>query len=504
MATTANTRLADELIAAVGAEHVLLDDEARTFFSHDLSVDQLEIAAVVVQPGSTAEVAAVVRAATAAGAAVVPRGGGMSYSHGYVPKRPGSVLLDLRRLNSVEVNSEDMYVVAGAGATWESIYLAAAAQGVRAPYWGPMSGRFATVGGTLSQGSLFWGSARYGYSADQVRGLEVVLADGATIRTGSWAHRNSTPFTRYYGPDLSGLFLGDTGALGIKTRASLKLVPFPPCSAAATFGFDTPEAFAAAIAEMARLGLASELFGFDPAYNDVFAEIGFGFLRGAGWTLNAVVEGVDDTLVDVALELLVAAAERHGGRRFEASLPLAIRADPYGSVELGFASPDGELMLPIHAIVPLSGAAPLIRRVEAWVDEQRPLLEANGIRTVFLSCIAGTDFLYEPVFYWQDALDAPRVERFKLIERPDLLERWLPNPPRPEARAIALRLRHELADVLTALGATHMQIGKFYDYRGSLEPATFATLAALKAALDPRGLVNPGSLGLDKEGTTWQ
>lgn len=500
MAAGTVAALADALRGVVGEEHVLLGDAERAFHSHDLSVTQLEVAAAVVRPGTTEEVAEAVRAARAAGAAVVPRGGGMSYTHGYTPSRPGSVLLDLRRLDTVEVHADDMFAVAGAGATWESVYLATSALGVRAPYWGPMSGRYATVGGTLSQGSLFWGSARYGTSADQVRGLEVVLGDGSTIRTGAWAHRASSPFTRYYGPDLTGLFLNDTGALGIKTRASLKLVPFPEASAAASYAYADAESFTAAIGAVARLGVASELFGFDPVYNDVFAGLGFAFLQGAGWTLNAVVEGPDDALVEAGLAAVAAAAEAHGGRSLDASLPLAIRADPYGSPELGFASPDGELMLPIHGIVPLSRALGLIGRCTAWEAEHRAELDRHGIRLVYLSCMAGTDFLYEPVFYWHDALDTPRTERFALIERTDLVERWGPRPARPEAREAALRLRRSLAATLTSFGATHLQIGKFYDYRGSLEPETFALLAAVKAALDRDGIVNPGSLGLDLQG----
>ena len=497
MSGAAAQGLADALRRVVGEEHVLLDDAERAFHSHDLSVAQLEVAAAVVRPGSAAEVAGVVRAAREAGAAVVPRGGGMSYTHGYTPARAGSVLLDLRRLTGVEVHAEDSYAVAGAGATWEQVYLACSEHGVRAPYWGPMSGRYATVGGTLSQGSLFWGSGRYGYSGQQVLGLEVVLGDGRLVRTGSWAHRAGTPFTRYYGPDLGGLFLNDTGAMGIKTAVAIKLVPFPTASAAASFAYGQDAgAFTRAFGAVARLGVASELFGFDPDYNDVFAGLGFGFLEGAGWTLNVVVEGIDDAMVEAQLASAVAAAEAAGGRGLDASLPLVIRADPYGSPELGFASPLGELMLPIHAIVPLSKAEGLIALCDRWAAEHRAQIEQHGMRLVYLACASGSDFLYEPVFYWHDALDEPRRRRFAQIQRDDLLARWGANPPRPEAREAALRLRRDLADTLTAFGSTHLQIGKFYDFEGSLEPATFAVLEQLKAALDPARIVNPGSLGL--------
>ena len=91
-----------------------------------------------------------------------------------------------------------------------------------------MSGFSPTVGGALSQGSVFLGSTRHGTSAESTLSLDVVLADGSLLQTGSASGvKRPSPFFRTYGPDLTGLFLGDAGALGIKARATLQLIPFP-------------------------------------------------------------------------------------------------------------------------------------------------------------------------------------------------------------------------------------------------------------------------------------
>ena len=125
------------------------------------------------------------RLVAAAGYPLIPRGGGMSYTKSYVPERPESVLFDMRSMNGiVEINTDDMYVTVEAGCTWKQLYEALQPRGVRTPYYGPLSGMYATVGGTLSQNSLFWASGIYHTAADSCIGLEVVLANGEILHTG--------------------------------------------------------------------------------------------------------------------------------------------------------------------------------------------------------------------------------------------------------------------------------------------------------------------------------
>ncbi len=109
-----------------------------------------QVAGAVARPGSTEELAAALKAIAPAGLPIVPRGGGMSYTDGYLPRQPDSIMVDLLRLNRVlEVNPEDCYVTVEAGATWKELCDALEPHGVRTPYFGPLSGLRATIGGAL-------------------------------------------------------------------------------------------------------------------------------------------------------------------------------------------------------------------------------------------------------------------------------------------------------------------------------------------------------------------
>ena len=486
--------IADTLAGIVGAANVIADDSGRTFYSTDLSYTQPEVAVAVVSPGSSEEVAAIVRVANEAGHPVVARGGAMSYTRTFVPAKPNTVLLDMRRMNKVvEVNPEDMYVVAEAGVTWEQLYLACAEHGVRTPFWGTLSGRFATVGGALSNNALFFGSTKYGSAAESVLGLEVVLAGGKTIRTGSWAHRNGTPFTRYYGPDLTGSFIADTGALGIKTQASLKLVQMPQASVGFAYSVPSFDASNELCLEIAKLGIATEVYGFDPLYNGVFADLGFSFLKGLDWTVFGIVDGADDATAEAGAAVVEALAAQLGATAIDPSVPMAVRADPFGAVRSVLMGPKGEVWMPIHGIFPKSKAKAAADAAVAYFEKEAATIEKCDIKLSLLTLASGTDFIFEPSFYWFDELGKFRLEKIE----PEWADKWKDIPYVEEVRTEALRMRRELAAIFDELGAVHLQIGKWYEFQSQVDPAYAEMLLALKRTLDPQGLINPGSLGIE-------
>ncbi|MBN8281541.1 MAG: FAD-binding oxidoreductase, partial [Gammaproteobacteria bacterium] len=157
----------------VGQDRVVVDPEECAYLSQDAFWDGA-VAAIAIRPANSQALADSLAAASAAGFASVPRGGGMSYTRGYVPTRERSVIVDCRDLDRiVTINADDLYVTAEAGCTWLQLYTALKPLGLRTPYFGPMSGRFATVGGALSQNSMFYGSAQYGTVAESVLGIEV-------------------------------------------------------------------------------------------------------------------------------------------------------------------------------------------------------------------------------------------------------------------------------------------------------------------------------------------
>ena len=112
--------LTAQLVAALGAAHVLTDATSRRFHAQDVHGSGV-LPLAVVRPGSLEELAAAVQLVTAAGAAVVARGGGMSYTDGYLPVRAGSVTFDTSRLDRVvEINVADRYVTVECGVTWKA------------------------------------------------------------------------------------------------------------------------------------------------------------------------------------------------------------------------------------------------------------------------------------------------------------------------------------------------------------------------------------------------
>ncbi len=435
----AATSLADELRRILGPGQVLVSDDDRRFYSQDIAGPLAHVAACVARPGSIEQLAAAVAAAADAGHAIVPRGGGSSYTGGGVPPRDDSVVIDTRGLGRVtEVNTADMYVTVEAGCTWESLLAALEPHDVRTPFWGPLSGATATVGGSLSQNSILWGSARYGVSAETVLGLDIVLADGSLLRTGAAALATARPFFRYYGPDLTGLFLGDAGALGVKARATLRLIRRPACVGTASFGFATHEQMAGAMTDVAREGLVSECFAMDPvlkaqrmkraglaqdlkAVKGVItaagslasglreaakvALAGRGFLDQAPYSMHVGTEGRSEATVGESLHHVRRIVATHGGNEVENTVPKVLRGMPFVPMSSAIG-PSGERWLPVHALVPLSDAAAAWTAVRALFDARRADLERLGVEIGVLTAIVGSNaFVLEPVFYWP----APRT-----------------------------------------------------------------------------------------------
>ena len=470
------THLTTDLAAIVGDEHVVTDAAACERLSQDLSLEPFALADAVVAPGSADEVAAVLAHARERGLAIAVRAGGMSYTRSHVPTRAGTVLLDIRRLDAIlDCNPRDGHVTVQAGCRWETLYLALREHGVRTPFWGPLSGRVATVGGALSQHALFLGFAGHGVSSRSVLGLDVVLADGTRVRTGSGAHRDAAPFWRDFGPDLTGLFLGDSGAFGVKVAATLRLIPTPRVAVGVSFACEHVDGLLATLEAAARTGVCSDLYGFDGPFNALLSGAGFSHLRGTPYSVHALIEAPAEAIAQASLELVRREAGEHA-REIQASLPLSIIADPFGSMRAIFRTQRPAVHLPTNAIVPWSSAAAAMEIHAEAFREHAAALERHGIETWTLFAASPGAFNIEPALVLDD--DLGRASRS------------------PAAREAALAIRHDLSRRFDRLGAMHVQIGKYYDFLPKLLPGTRDLLERLKATVDPDGTLAPGALGL--------
>jgi glycolate oxidase len=514
------------LEAILGKEGVLADEGSRALYSQDVWA-RGELPVCVIRPASIDELKKAVAAITSADMAVVTRGGGMSYTKGYLPVSTQSVVIDTEKLDRVvEINREDMYVTVEAGCTWKTLYGALKEAGLRTPYWGTLSGNKATVGGSISQNSIFWGCGQWGSAADSVISMDVVLADGSVLSTGSAVRKNASPFFRHFGPDLTGLFTADCGALGIKATITLRLISELPARGGASFNFTNPADLIPAMSEIARAGLVTECYGFDPnlssqrarrdlLINDVkaftgvlknsrsiFAAIRDGikiafagrrFMNNFQWPMHVSVEERCEEAVQVALKEVRAIVRKYNGEELENSIPTILRANPFPGVN-NMVGPGGERWVPVHCLLPHSQAQEALGRVQAIYDRNREKMEKFTITPGYLlNTIATNSFVIEPVFFWPDKLD--------LLHKHSLdtayYEKVQKHDEQLEARQLVASMRQEMVELFRDMGTSHLQIGKVYPYASALKPEALQLIQQIKQAVDPKGLINPGALELN-------
>lgn len=510
----------------LGAENVSEDETSRQLYSQDIWAIG-ETADFIISPQNTEQLSEAIKIAARDKVKLNPRGGGMSYTKGYIPSKEKTGLVDFTKMDKIlEINQEDMYVTVQAGCTWKTLYEALKPLGLRTPFWGPLSGFSSTIGGGLSQNNAFFGSGTHGPSTDSVTSLTVVLADGSIVKTGTAASPHGKPFWRQYGPDLTGLFLSDAGALAYKAEATLRLIPTPLAEDWMSAEFDTRDDWAGAMAEMGRLGLACELFGFDPSLTKVrmkrasltedvkalknvikgqgglikglkegakVALAGRGYMDNVAYSLHAAVEGHSQAEVEAKTKTLKAIVSRHNGKDIENSIPKIVRSNPFGPLN-NILGPEGERWAPLHGIVPMGDAVKCAADIDAMFETMKPEFEQHGIYTgALFTTLSNNGFLIEPVFYWPE-------EIFSIHEQtvePGVLKRVKRFDKNPEATAIVEKGRQNLLDIFSQYGAAHFQIGRTYPYLKNMSPETQSVLKMIKSGLDPDHLINSGSLGLE-------
>ena len=246
--------LIKELAAVVGANHLLTTPEERWGYAYD-ATDQAAMPDAVVFPGSATEVAAIVRLANAHRFPVVPRGAGTGRSGGSVPIE-GGVVVVLTRLNRIiEINKNDLVAVVEPGVILTRLKQAVEAQGLYYPP-DPASADFCTIGGNVAECAGGAVAVQYGVTRDYVLGLEVVLPTGEIITAGTRTMKGVV------GYDLTRLFLGSEGTLGIITRITLRLVSKPPARQTLAAGFATLDKAAEAVSLILTSGLAPTALEF--------------------------------------------------------------------------------------------------------------------------------------------------------------------------------------------------------------------------------------------------
>ena len=242
---SASATLIDELRAILG-ERLMTSEAVRDHHSHGESWHASAPPDAVAYPETTAEVASLVTACAQAQVPVIPFGMGSSLE-GHVNAIDGGISVDLTRLNRVlRVSTDDLDVTVEAGVTHRKLNEYLKNTGLMFPV---DPGADATLGGMTATRASGTTAVRYGTMRENVLGVTVVLADGRVIHTGTRARKSSS------GYDLTRLFVGSEGTLGVITEITLRLFGRPEAVIAAVCPFETMQGATATVITTIQLGI---------------------------------------------------------------------------------------------------------------------------------------------------------------------------------------------------------------------------------------------------------
>ena len=242
-----------DLRAGLPDDAVVVDPDQLASYRHDMArFAEAGTPAVLVLPRSTAEVAHVLRTATAHRVPVVPRGAGSGLA-GAANAVDGCIVLATTRMDRIlEIDPVNRLVVTQPGVVNAALAAAVAEQGLFYPP-DPSSREFCSIGGNLSTNAGGLCCVKYGVTTEYVLGLEVVLADGSVLRTGRRTVKGVA------GYDLTRLIVGSEGTLAVITEATLALRPAAAAPVTMVATFDTTAAAGEAVAGIIRAGLVPSL-----------------------------------------------------------------------------------------------------------------------------------------------------------------------------------------------------------------------------------------------------
>jgi FAD/FMN-containing dehydrogenase len=426
-------------------------------------------AAALLSPASAAEVQSIVGRCAADGVALVPQGGNSSMVGGATPDgEGGALLLSLRRMNRVRaLSADDNVAVAEAGVILADLHDAAAAAGRRFPLSLGAKGS-ATIGGLVSTNAGGTQVLRFGPMRSLVLGLEAVLPDGSLLEGLSALRKDNR------GYDLKQLLIGAEGTLGVVTAASLKLVAAPGSRAVAWLGLASPAAALALLRRLeARLGEAVESFELVPA--DALALV------------LAAIPGTRAPLAGThGWNVLVETVAPEGGRDAAEALADALAEAP---VEDG-------------TVAASEAQAAALWRLRDSISEAERLQGRSVKHDISVPVAAMPAFIESARAAVEARFEGARVVAFGHLGDGNVhfnvqppagaeAERWLGAQGEDVTRLV-----HDLVGEAGGSISAEHGIGqmKRSELERTADPARLAALAAIKRALDPAGIMNPGKL----------
>lgn len=247
-------RVIDNLQDLVGKDSVISDKETLLCYSYDATRIEA-LPDLLLRPGTHEEIASILKISNNERVPVIPRGAGTGFAGGSVPVH-GGIVLSLQRMDRIlEINREDLYVVVEPGVITRDLQKAVEKEGLFYPP-DPSSVNICTIGGNIATGAGGARGIKYGTTKDYLMGLDVALAKGDIISTGTRAPRSVA------GYDLTRLMVGSEGTLGIITKAILRLIPLPEKRGTLTAIFPDLYSAASAIGQMLKSPIRPSVLEF--------------------------------------------------------------------------------------------------------------------------------------------------------------------------------------------------------------------------------------------------
>lgn len=460
-----DARIIAELQQIVGARHVLHTPQDLVCYAFDATWHKGQ-PEVVVLPASTDQVSRILQLANRERIPVTPRGAGTGLSGGALAVR-GGIQLSLTRMNRIlEVDTRNLLAVVEPGVITEHLQQAAEAVGLFYPP-DPASARVSTIGGNIAENAGGPRCFKYGVTRDYVLGLEVVLPTGEILRTGARTVKSVT------GYDLTRLLVGSEGTLGVVTQATLRLIPRPEAK--------------------------QTLLGVFPHLDDASAAVGAMVAAGI---VPTSLELMDQTAMQVVENYLKT------GLPVEAAATLLIEVD-------GFRETVARQAAMVEDLLRQHGASAV--RVARSAAEEAELWRARRSINPALTQI-------KPIKVGEDVTVPPGqipefIRRFQSLRRRysdlnmviyghagdgNLHPNVVVDPRQPGERARVEEWLHELARMALSLGGTlsgEHGIGtlKAPMLEEEVGSVGMQVMRAIKRALDPLNILNPGKMNLDGE-----
>jgi len=476
-----NDSLYEQLIKIVGQERVSNQDFARLAVSVESTAigisflspfsEKFVLPKVVVKPQTTKQVVEIIKLAIKTKTPIIVRGGGCGGSMGTVSTQSG-ILIDMTDMDRiVEIDEPSMAVIVQAGITWGKLRHELNKHGFRPGPLGPHGTWGATIGGALSYDSCCIDANKYGQLSEDVLTLQVVLPNGDIIETGSQVNPKSHIYHRYCnGPDLAGLFLGASGALGVITEATVRIYPKEKYTAHATFGFRSLEDACKALHEISRSGYTDDFWMLCGKHT---VDLGYPQAPEETESIVALYAAAQyPKIIDVRKEKWMETAKKYEVKELDPSF-----ADKYASDYTGIATAAGQsLSWGVCNIWPIK------RIPEIYYDTVKLFLKYEDImkndRRRKLWSVVAVGGAKHPMCDFCYGFTADRSD--------------------PEIRAKAYEALQELQKMAIEHGAAFYDLGRLpaAAYLWEKAESAYALLKAIKKALDPNNIMNPGSLML--------